>query len=174
MREFLPFPPVYPSSSLQLPPYSATDAEFTILHTSAAVHIPAHVDAVAYAPILCAGVTVFNSMRRMQVPTGSTVAVQGIGGLGHLAIQYANRFGYRVVALSRDAQKEKFARELGAHEYIDASQGDQGEALQQLGGASLIMATAPNAEAIAPLMKGLGILGKLLILTSGLFPFRAG
>ena len=78
------------------------------------------------------------------------------------------------MALSRDAQKEKFARELGAHEYIDASQGDQGEALQQLGGASLIMATAPNAEAIAPLMKGLGILGKLLILTSGLFPFRAG
>ena len=100
----------------------------------------------------------------MQVPPGSLVAVQGLGGLGHLAIQYANKFGYRVAALSRDSQKEKFARELGAHEYIDGSKVDQGDALQKLGGASLIVVTAPNPKVITPLMKGLGLLGKLLIL----------
>lgn len=102
----------------------------------------------------------------MNVPPGATVGVQGLGGLGHLAIQYASKFGYRVVALSRDSKKEKFARQLGASEYIDASKGDTGEQLQKLGGASLIVATAPSADAITPLLKGLGILGKLLILSS--------
>lgn len=109
--------------------------------------------------------SVYNSMRRMNVPRGATVGVQGLGGLGHLALQYANKLGYRVVALSRDSQKERYARELGAHEYIDASKGDTGEALQKLGGASLIVSTAPSAEAMTPLLKGLGILGKLLILS---------
>ena len=103
-------------------------------------------------------------MRRQAVPPGSLVAIQGLGGLGHLAIQYANKFGYRVAALSRDGSKEKFARDLGAHEYIDGSKGDQGEALQKLGGASLIVSTAPNPKVISPLMKGLGVLGKMLIL----------
>lgn len=104
-------------------------------------------------------------MRRMQISPGSLVAVQGLGGLGHLALQYANKFGFRVAALSRNADKEKFARDLGAHEYIDGSKGDQGEALQKLGGASLIVVTAPDAKVISPLMKGLGIMGKLLILS---------
>ena len=101
----------------------------------------------------------------MNIPPGETVGIQGLGGLGHLAIQYANKFGYRVVALSRDSRKEKFARELGAHEYIDASKGDIGEALQKLGGASLVVSTAPKAEVMTPLLKGLGMLGKLLILS---------
>lgn len=140
------------------------DAEYCILRAEAGVRIPAHVEASKYAPILCAGVTVFNSMRRMNVPPGSTVAIQGLGGLGHLAIQYANKFGYRVVALSRDSKKEKFVRELGAHEYIDGSRQNPAEELQKLGGASLIVATAPDAKVIPPLLKGLGILGKLLIL----------
>lgn len=132
--------------------------------------IPSHVDAAEYAPILCAGVTVFNSMRRMQIMPGSLVAVQGLGGLGHLAIQYANKFGFRVVALSRDSTKEKFARELGAHEYVDGSKEDQGDALKRLGGASLIVSTAPSGKVIAPLMKGLGMLGKLLILSGKSVP----
>jgi D-arabinose 1-dehydrogenase-like Zn-dependent alcohol dehydrogenase len=105
-------------------------------------------------------------MRRLNIQPGSVVAIQGLGGLGHLAIQYANRFGFRVVAISRDAQKEKFVRELGAHEYIDSSKEDPSEALQKLGGAALVVATAPNAKAITPLMKGLGPLGKLLLLAS--------
>lgn len=106
-------------------------------------------------------------MRKMNIPPGATVGIQGLGGLGHLAVQYASRFGYRVVALSRDSKKEKFARQLGADEYIDASKGDTGEQLQKLGGASLIVATAPTVDAIKPLLKGLGILGKLLVLSSG-------
>lgn len=144
------------------------DAEYCTLHSEAGVTIPAHVDAAQYAPILCAGVTVFNSVRRMDISPGSLVAVQGLGGLGHLALQYANKFGFRVVALSRNADKEKFARDLGAHEYIDGSKGDQGEALQKLGGASLIIVTAPDPKVISPLMKGLGIQGKLLILAGKL------
>ncbi len=146
------------------------DAEYCMLRSEAAVRVPSYVDAAKYAPILCAGVTVFNSMRNMNVPPGATVAIQGLGGLGHLAIQYANKFGYRVVALSRDSKKDKFARDLGADEYIDASKGDTGEALQKLGGASLIVATAPSADAITPLLKGLGIFGKLLILSSNSVP----
>ena len=159
----------YKSNLFQCLPWELNetiDAEYCMLRSEAAVRVPAHVDAAKYAPILCAGVTVFNSMRNMKIPPGATVGVQGLGGLGHLAIQYANRFGYRVVALSRDSKKEKFARQLGAHEYIDASNGDAGEALQKLGGASLIVATAPSANAMTPLLKGLGILGKLLILSS--------
>lgn len=140
------------------------DAEYCILRAEAGVRIPPHVSAAEYAPILCAGVTVFNSMRQMGVSPGSTVAIQGLGGLGHLAIQYANRFGFRVVAISRDAQKELFVRDLGAHEYIDTSKEDVATALQKLGGAALIVATAPNAPAISPLLKGLAPLGKLLIL----------
>lgn len=109
----------------------------------------------------------------MNVPPGATVGIQGLGGLGHLAIQYANRFGYRVVAISRDSKKEKFARDLGAHEYIDASQGDTGEQLQKLGGASLVISTAPSAEVMTPLLKGLSMLGKLLILSSMLTEIKS-
>ncbi|EEQ33830.1 alcohol dehydrogenase [Microsporum canis CBS 113480] len=140
-------------------------AEYCKLRAEAGVRIPADIDAAKYAPILCAGVTVFNSMRHMNMMPGSTVAVQGLGGLGHLAIQYANKFGYRVVALSRGSEKEKFARDLGAHEYLDASKGDIGEQLQNLGGASMIVSTAPSKDAVEPLLKGLGMLGKLLILS---------
>ena len=142
-----------------------TDAEYCTLRSEAGIRVPRHVDAAKYAPILCAGVTVFNGMRQMNVPKGATVAIQGLGGLGHMALQYANKMGYRVVALSRDSRKEKFARELGAHEYIDGSKGDIGEALQKLGGASMIVSTAPSANAITPLLKGLGVVGKLLILS---------
>lgn len=147
---------------------SLPDAEYCKLRTEAAVRVPSHVDAAKYAPILCAGVSVFNSIRNMNISPGATVGIQGLGGLGHLAIQYASKFGYRVVALSRDSKKEKFARQLGADEYIDASKVDPGEALQELGGASLIVATAPSADAITPLLKGLGIFGKLLILSGNL------
>ncbi|GKZ26254.1 hypothetical protein AbraCBS73388_002209 [Aspergillus brasiliensis] len=143
------------------------DAEYCLLNPEAAVRVPSHVPAAKYAPILCAGVSVFNAIRQMNVPVGETVAIQGLGGLGHLAIQYANRMGYRVVAISRDATKEKFVRELGAHECIDSGkEEDIGVALQEkLGGASLVVSTAPTAEVISPLLKGLGILGKLLILS---------
>ncbi|KAJ5223915.1 hypothetical protein N7468_008457 [Penicillium chermesinum] len=138
-------------------------AEYCSLRAEAGVPIPEDVNAAEYAPILCAGVTVFNSMRQMNVRPGSLVAVQGLGGLGHLAIQYANKFGFRVVAISRGADKEKPVRELGAHHFIDSSSQDPVAELQKMGGATMIVSTAPHAAAIAPLLNGLDVFGKLLI-----------
>lgn len=103
-------------------------------------------------------------MRQQHIAPGETVAIQGLGGLGHLAVQYASKSGYRVVALSSSGAKEQFARDLGAHEYIDGSKEDHAEALQKLGGASLILSTAPNPAVIGKLVNGLGLLGKLVIL----------
>lgn len=136
-----------------------------LIRSEAGVQVPDDADAAKYAPLLCAGVTVFNSMRRMNVGYGETVAVQGLGGLGHLGVQYANKFGYNVVAISRGADKEKFARQLGAHEYIDTNKVEAGAALKEMGGAALIVTTSPNAEQISELLKGLGPMGKLLILS---------
>jgi len=103
-----------PSSSKSDSGLHLSDGEYANLRVEAAVPIPAHADAATYAPLLCAGVTVFNSMRRLQVQSGSLVAIQGLGGLGHLAVQYAHKMGYKVVALSSSGAKEKFARDLGA------------------------------------------------------------
>ena len=94
------------------------------------------------------------------------MAVQGLGGLGHLALQYANKAGYRTVAISSNASKKDFAMQLGAHDYIDASQGDIGQQLQKLGGASAIIFTAPNEKLIPSLLGGLEPLGKLIILAA--------
>ncbi|KAL2808488.1 chaperonin 10-like protein [Aspergillus granulosus] len=140
-------------------------AEYCLIRSESAVRIPANVDAATYAPILCAGLTVFNSIRNMNIMAGETVAVQGLGGLGHLAIQYAKRMGYRVVAISRGPEKEAAARELGADEYIDSDAGDAGAQLAALGSAALAITTASTGDAITPLLKGLGILGKLLVLS---------
>jgi D-arabinose 1-dehydrogenase-like Zn-dependent alcohol dehydrogenase len=139
-------------------------AEYTLLRAEAAVKIPEGLDAAETGPLLCAGVTVFNAMRRQGVAPGSLVAVQGLGGLGHLAVQYATRMGYRVVVLSRGEGKREFAKSLGAEGYVDAAKEDVGKVLQGMGGASMIVSTAPNAEAIKPLVYGLGLQGVLLLL----------
>ncbi|KAI0429014.1 GroES-like protein [Xylaria sp. FL1042] len=141
-------------------------AEYVILRAEASASVPEHVDAAKYAPILCAGVSCFNSMRNMGLGPGDTVAIQGVGGLGHLAIQYGRHMGFRVVAISRGAAKEEMARKLGAHEYIDTSKTpDAGAELRRLGGAKLIVALSPTADGMPELLKGLGFLGKLLILS---------
>lgn len=132
------------------------------------VKVPKDVDPVTVAPLLCAGVTVFNGMRQMGIPPGEIVGIQGLGGLGHLALQYANKMGYRVVALSSSGSKEKFARDLGAHDYVDGSKTNEGEYLKNLGGAAMIVSTAPNPEVIPQLLEGLAPLGKLLILSGKL------
>lgn len=128
------------------------------------MRIPAGADAADYAPLLCAGVTVFNGIRKMNIPAGDTVAIQGLGGLGHLALQYARKMGYRTVALSSSADKKDFAYELGATDYIDTSKESAAEGLQKMGGAALIVVTAPNPQIMGPLVNGLGPVGKLLIL----------
>jgi len=139
-------------------------AEYVLLRTEAVVKVPTDVDPVEYAPILCAGITVFNSIRKLQITPGELVAVQGLGGLGHLAVQYANKMGYRVAALSSGDKKRDFAKKLGAHEYIDTSKDDAAKKLTELGGAALIVCTAPNPKAISPLTGGLDSGGKLLVL----------
>ncbi|EFQ33670.1 alcohol dehydrogenase GroES-like domain-containing protein [Colletotrichum graminicola] len=139
-------------------------AQYVLLRSEAAVRVPKDVDPAETAPLLCAGVTVFNSIRKMQIEQGNLVAVQGLGGLGHLAVQYASRMGYKTVVLSSGASKKDFAMKLGAHVYIDSSSSDPIEELKKLGGASLIIATAPNPKIIAPLTAGLHAGGKLCVL----------
>ncbi|KAM0329492.1 hypothetical protein ACHAQA_004801 [Verticillium albo-atrum] len=139
-------------------------AEYALLRDEAVARIPADLDVAEVAPLLCAGVTVFNSIRKMQIEQGNLVAVQGVGGLGHLAVQYAAKMGYKVAVLSSGSAKEDFAKQLGAHVYIDSSKVDPVKKLQELGGAALVVATAPNAKAIAPLTAALQPGGKLCVL----------
>ncbi|KAF1815277.1 alcohol dehydrogenase [Eremomyces bilateralis CBS 781.70] len=142
-------------------------AEYAYLRTEAAVHIPKEIPASEYpaiAPLLCAGVTVFNGIREMDITPGGTVVIQGLGGLGHLALQFARKMGYRTVALSSSEKKRDFALDLGATDYIDASKDDAAQQLQAMGGANLIVVTAPNPEVVPPLLSGLAARGKLLIL----------
>ncbi|EOO00575.1 putative alcohol dehydrogenase protein [Phaeoacremonium minimum UCRPA7] len=139
-------------------------AEYALLRAEAAVRVPADADPAEIAPLLCAGVTVFNAMRNMGVIQGGLVAVQGLGGLGHLALQYGSKMGYTVVALSSGSDKKDFARQLGAHHYVDTSAEDAADALQKLGGANMIVSTAPNGRVISPLVAGLAPLGKLVVL----------
>lgn len=139
-------------------------AEYVLLRAEATVRVPADADPAEIAPLLCAGVTVFNAMRNMNVTQGGLIAVQGLGGLGHLALQYASKMGYTVVALSSGSEKKDFATQLGAHHYVDTSVEDAAEALQKLGGANMIVSTAPNGKAVSPLVAGLAPLGKLIVL----------
>ncbi|KAH8901040.1 alcohol dehydrogenase [Thozetella sp. PMI_491] len=139
-------------------------AEYAALRAEAAVRIPRDVDPAEAAPLLCAGVTVFNGIRRLGIQHGDLVAVQGLGGLGHLAVQFAKAMGYRVVAISRGEDKRAFATQLGAFEYIDGAKEDVGARLKELGGAALVVATAPNPAAVSPLIYGIAPMGKLLVL----------
>jgi len=112
---------------------------------------------------MCAGVTVFNALRSSGARSGDVVAVQGIGGLGHLGVQYARRMGFETVALGRGKDKEPLAKKLGAHHYIDSDVVDPVAELQKLGGARVILATAPSAKAISEVVGGLGVNGNLLV-----------
>ena len=134
------------------------------MNTEAVVRMPSHINPAEAAPLLCAGVTVFRGMKQMAIPHGEIVAVQGLGGLGHLAIQYSRKMGYRTVALSSSGSKRDFAMQLGANDYVDASSEDPVGALNKMGGASLVVATVPNIAVIEPLINGLGPNGKLLLL----------
>jgi len=147
-------------------------AEYVVVPAESVARIPDGLSAVEAAPLLCAGVTTYNALRNSGARPGDTVAVQGIGGLGHLGIQYAARMGFRTVALSRGSDKEALARQLGAHEYIDTAKVAVGEGLQSLGGADLILATAPNAEALSAAVDGLKIRGVLLIVAAPAEPFQ--
>jgi D-arabinose 1-dehydrogenase-like Zn-dependent alcohol dehydrogenase len=152
--------------------YDGGYAEYVVVPHAAAARIPEKLSATDAGPLLCAGITTYNSLRNSGARPGDTVGVQGIGGLGHLAIQYAARMGFRTVAISRGSDKEELARQLGAHEYIDTEKASAAEGLQKLGGADLVLATAPNSEAIASTVEGLKPRGKLLIVAAPFEPLQ--
>ena len=122
------------------------------------------------APLLCAGITVYNALRNSSARGGDLVAVQGIGGLGHLGIQYARQLGFRTIAIGRGADKQPLAVKLGAHEYIDTNTGAPAQALQKLGGADVILATAPDSKSMSALVDGLAANGTLLVVGAGFDP----
>src|SRR5438309_6206791 len=134
-----------------------------IAPAEAVASIPDELPAAEAGPFMCAGVTVYNALRNPGARSGDVVAVHGIGGLGHLGVQYARRMGFETVAVGRGRDKEALARKLGAHHYIDSGTGDAAAELQKLGGASVILATAPNAQANSGLVDGLSVNGKLLV-----------
>jgi D-arabinose 1-dehydrogenase-like Zn-dependent alcohol dehydrogenase len=138
-------------------------AEYMIASATALAAIPDDLPAEEAGPFMCAGVTVFNALRNSGARAGEVVAVHGVGGLGHLGVQYARRMGFETVAINRGKDKEELARQLGAHHYIDATAQDPVAELQKLGGANVILATAPNAAAISALVDGLAPSGKLLV-----------
>jgi propanol-preferring alcohol dehydrogenase len=154
--------------------YDGGYQEYMVCPWEAAARIPEELSAVDAAPLLCAGITTFNSLRNSGARPGDVVVVQGIGGLGHLAIQYANRMGFHTVALSRGKDKEELARKLGAHDYIDAAAQDEVGALQRLGGADVILATAPSGKAIESVINGLAGRGKLMIVAAAPDPISFG
>src|SRR6059036_3979813 len=134
-----------------------------IAPAAALAAVPDELPAVDAGPFMCAGVTVFNALRNSGARAGDVVAVHGIGGLGHLGVQYARQMGFETVAINRGNDKEPLARQLGAHYYIDALAQDAVTALQKLGGARVILATAPNAQAISALVDGLSAGGTLVV-----------
>jgi D-arabinose 1-dehydrogenase-like Zn-dependent alcohol dehydrogenase len=138
-------------------------AEYMIAPAAALAAIPDELPAEEAGPFMCAGVTVYNALRNSGARGGDVVAIHGIGGLGHLGVQYARQMGFETVAVGRGKDKESLAKKLGAHHYIDSDAGDAVAQLQKLGGARVILATAPNAKAISALIEGLAPSGKMVI-----------
>ena len=143
--------------------YDGGYQEFMVAPAEAVVAIPESLSDVDAAPLLCAGITTYNALRHSGALPGDLVAVQGIGGLGHLGIQFANKFGYRVAAIGRGSENASLAKRLGASVYIDSQSSNAVETLQKLGGARVILATAPSSKAMSALIDGLGPNGELMV-----------
>jgi D-arabinose 1-dehydrogenase-like Zn-dependent alcohol dehydrogenase len=141
-------------------------AEYMVAPEEAVAAMPEELSAEEAAPLLCAGITTFNSLRHTGARAGDLVAVHGLGGLGHLGVQFASKMGYHTVAIARGADKEPLARQLGAAIYIDSAATDAAQELQKLGGARVILATAPDSKSISAISEGLGPNGQLLIVAA--------
>jgi D-arabinose 1-dehydrogenase-like Zn-dependent alcohol dehydrogenase len=144
--------------------YDGGYAEYMVAPEDAVARIPAELDFPEAAPLMCAGITSFNALRHSGAGPGELVAIQGVGGVGHLAVQYANRMGFRTVAINRGRAKEELARRLGADEYIDSTEGDAGEALKKMGGAHVILSTVDRADVQSGLIAGLRPNGRVIVL----------
>jgi D-arabinose 1-dehydrogenase-like Zn-dependent alcohol dehydrogenase len=139
---------------------------------NAVVAMPDGLGDVEAAPLLCAGITTYNALRHSGAMPGDLVAIQGIGGLGHLGIQFANKFGYKVAAIGRGPENAALAKKLGANVYIDSQATKAAEELQKLGGAQAILATAPSSKAMSELINGLGPNGKLMVIGAAFDPIE--
>ena len=147
-------------------------AEMLLANSNAVVALPDSLNAADAAPLLCAGVTTYNALRNAPLRSGDLVAVQGIGGLGHLGIQFARRMGFRTVAIARGREKKQLAEELGANSYIDGQAEDPAAALQRMGGAKVILATAASTSSMGPLVAGLAPRGRLIVLGASPEPIQ--
>lgn len=152
--------------------YDGGYQQYMVAPVEALVALPESLDAIEAAPLLCAGITTFNALRHSGALPGQLVAVQGIGGLGHLGIQFANKFGYKVAAIGRGSGNAALAKKLGASVYIDSHSTSAAEALQKLGGAQVILATAPSSKAMSELIDGLAANGKLMVVGVTLDPIE--
>jgi D-arabinose 1-dehydrogenase-like Zn-dependent alcohol dehydrogenase len=144
--------------------YDGGYAEYMVAPEDAVARIPAELDFPEAGPLMCGGITAFNALRHSGAGPGDLVAIQGVGGVGHLAVQYANRMGFRTVAINRGRAKEELARRLGADEYIDSTEGSAGEAVKKMGGAKVILGTVDHADLQADLIAGLRPNGKVIVL----------
>jgi alcohol dehydrogenase, propanol-preferring len=138
-------------------------AEVMIAEARGIASIPDELSSAEAAPLLCAGITTYNALRNGGLRGGDLVAVQGIGGLGHLGVQFARHMGFRTVGMGRGRDKEKLAKDLGAHVYIDAAAEDDAAVLQRMGGARAILATGTSGEAMGPLVSGLAARGRFIM-----------
>jgi D-arabinose 1-dehydrogenase-like Zn-dependent alcohol dehydrogenase len=147
-------------------------AEYMVAPIEALVAIPDTLDLADAGPLLCAGITTFNALRHSGAGPGDLVAIQGVGGLGHLGIQFANKFGYRVAAVGRGPENAALAKKLGAHVYVDSRATKPAEELQKLGGAKVILATAPNAKSMSELFNGLSTQGQMIVVGASMEPIE--
>ena len=148
-------------------------ADYIVAPAEALAAVPDSLQSVAAAPLLCAGITTFNALRNSSAKPPDTVAILGMGGLGHLGVQFAAKMGFNTVAIARGADKEKFAHELGARHYIDSTSSDVAAALQKLGGAKVILATVTDADAMSAALGGLGYAGEFVIVGVPAKPIQA-
>jgi D-arabinose 1-dehydrogenase-like Zn-dependent alcohol dehydrogenase len=152
--------------------YDGGYQQYMVAPVEALVPIPESLSDVDAAPLLCAGITTYNALRHSGAMPGDLVAVLGIGGLGHLGIQFANKFGYKVVAIGRGPESGALAKKLGASQYIDSQSTNAAQTLQELGGAQVILATAPSSKAMSELIDGLGPNGKLVVIGATFDPIE--
>jgi D-arabinose 1-dehydrogenase-like Zn-dependent alcohol dehydrogenase len=152
--------------------YDGGYQQYMVAPIEALAAIPDSLSDVEAAPLLCAGITTFNALRHSGAYPSDLVAVQGIGGLGHLGIQFANKFGYKVAAIGRGSENAALAKKLGASVYIDSKATDAAKELQKMGGAQVILATAPSSKAMSELIDGLGPNGKLMVVGATIDPIE--
>src|ERR1041385_6683512 len=159
---------------LQIPGivYDGGYAEYVITSSQGLAAIPDALKPEEAAPIMCAGITTFNALRHSGAVPGDLVAVQGIGGLGHLGVQFASKMGFETVAIGRGAEKEEMVSKLGAHHYIDAGLEKPADVLLKLGGAKAILATAPDSKSMGALVEGLGVDGTLMVIGAAMGPME--